>query len=148
MALKDLIVDSGAVAEDMIEKIISAYVRYEIDPPAIVFTPESNTLDNAAKVIVYFTAVLGWRYVLDEPPIVSTKPADLEHALGIPGGTLRPVLKKLKDNHILVISDGHYSIRASNLGAAEKLINGETHLRASKPKSKGTKAGNAGTVSV
>ena len=140
MALKDLIVDGGAVAEDAIEKIISVYVRYEIDPPAIVFTTEGSALGIAAKVIVYSAAVFGWKYVVDEPPVISTKPADLEHALGIPGGTLRPVLKKLKDNHLLAVADGHYSIRASNLTAAARVVSGEKHLAASQPKSKNTKA--------
>ena len=143
MALKDLIVDSGAVAEEVIEKIISVYVKYEVDPPAIVFTPESNALGNVEKVIVYFVAVLGWKYVVDEPPVVSTKPADLEEALGIHGGSLRPVLKKLKDNHFLVVADGHYSIRASNFAAAGRVVSGENHLSASLPKSKNTKAGDA-----
>ena len=42
MALKDLIVDSGTVTEALIEEIVSAYVKYEIDPHAIVFTPEAT----------------------------------------------------------------------------------------------------------
>ena len=142
MALRDLIVDSGGVTEEAIEEIISAYVKYEVDPHAIVFTPEGNALGNAEKVIVYSASVLGWRYVVDEPPLVSTKPADLEDALGIPGGTLRPVLKKLKDNHILAVADGHYSIRASNHAAARCIVSGEKHLPASQPKSKATKTGN------
>ena len=123
MALKDLVVDSGAVTEKAIEEIVSGYVKYEVDPQGIVFTPAGNALGNAEKVIVYFAAVVGWKYVVDEPPFVSTKPADLEDAIGIGGGTLRPVLKKLKDNHILVVADRHYSIRASNLAAAARIVN-------------------------
>ena len=106
MALKDLIVDSGAVTEEVIEKIISVYVRYEVDPPAIVFTPEGNALDNVAKVIVYSAAIFGLKYVFDGPPVISTKPADLENALGI-SGPLRLVLKKLKDNHLLAIVEAN-----------------------------------------
>lgn len=142
MALKDLVVDSGAVTEKAIEEIVSGYVKYEVDPQGIVFTPAGNALGNAEKVIVYFAAVVGWKYVVDEPPFVSTKPADLEDAIGIGGGTLRPVLKKLKDNHILVVADRHYSIRASNLAAAARIVNGVNQLPASHSKSKGKKSGN------
>ena len=143
MALKDLIVDSGAVTEEAIENIISDYVRYEVDPPAVVFTPEGNALDNMAKVIVYSAAIFGWKHVLKDPPVVGTKPADLEDALGIPGGTLRPVLKKLKDNHLIAVADGHYSIRASNLSAAAGVVSGEKRVAASQPKSKNKKAGDS-----
>ena len=142
MALRDLIVDSGAVTEEAIEEIISAYVKYEVDPHAIVFTPKANALGNVEKVIVYFTAILGWKYVVDVPPPVSTKPADLEDAIGIAGGTLRPALKKLKDNNILSIADGHYSIRAPNLAAAGSIVRGEKNFPASQPKSKGKGSSN------
>ena len=146
MALKDLIVDSGTVTEKAIEEIISAYVKYEVDPHAIVFTPEGNALGNEAKAIVYFTAILGWKFVVDNPPLVGTKPANLEDVLGIQGSTLRPVLKKLKDNHILAVDNGEYSIRASNLTAARHIVSGEKHLRASRSNSKGTKAGELGVT--
>ena len=128
MALKDLIVDSGKVTEEALEEIISAYVKYELNPYAIVFTPEGNALGNVEKVIVYCASILGWRYVVDDPPSVSTKPADLENVLGISGGTLRPVLKRLKDNHILAVTEGHYSIRPSNLAAAGRVVSGEKNL--------------------
>ena len=138
MTLKDLIVDPGGETEKAIEEIISAYVRFEIDPPDIVFTPRGNALGNAEKVIVYFSAVLGWRYVVDEPLAVITKPAELEDALGIYGSTLRNVLKRLKDNHILAVADGHYSIRASNLAEAARLVSGQKRLGASAVKSRRT----------
>ena len=143
MALKNLIVDTGRETEEVIEEIISAYVRFEIEPHAIVFTPAGNQLGNAEKIIVYFAAVLGWKYVFDEPPGMSTKPADLEDALGIHGSTLRTVLKRLKDSHILAVTDGRYSIRASNLAAAAAVVSGEKRLPSSAAKSRRVKAGDS-----
>jgi hypothetical protein len=69
-------------------------------------------------------AVLGWKY-LDEEVQVSTKPSDLEARLGIAGGTLRPLIKKLKDANLLVTVDGHYSVRVSNLHAIGSAVRGE-----------------------
>jgi hypothetical protein len=63
--------------------------------------------------------------VLDEPPSVSTKPADLEKVLGIPGGSLRPFLKNLKDNHMIASSSDGYSVREGNLEAVAATISGE-----------------------
>ncbi len=140
MALKDLIVDSGKVTEAALEEIISGYVKYELNPCAIVFTPEGSALGNMEKVIVYCASILGWRYAVDDPPSVSTKPADLEDILGIPGGTLRPLLKRLKDNHILAVSEGHYSIRPSNLAAAGRIVSGKKNLATFPSKSKVVKA--------
>jgi len=71
-------------------------------------------------------AVLGWRYVLDESRDVPTKPADLEAELSIAGGTLRPILKKLKDSHLLAVVDGHYRVQLANLDSIETAIAGET----------------------
>ena len=76
---------------------------------------------------------------MDDPPSISTKPADLEKALGIKGGTLRPILKQLKDNHILASADGHYSIRPSNLAAAGHIVRREERVQVSAPKSRRVK---------
>ena len=125
MALKDLVVDRGKITEEMVEKIIANFVRYELDPNAIVLTPEGTTLKNDAKILVYLVAVLGWQYVIGEEHQVDTRPAALEIALGIPGGTLRPILKKLKDAHLLTVNKGHYSIHPSNLNAISQIVQGE-----------------------
>ena len=142
MALKDLIVDTGEETEKALEEIISAYVRFEIEPHAIVFTAAGNALGNLEKVIVYCAAVFGWKYVVNEPPRVSTTPADLGDALGIHGSTIRSVLKKLKDNHVLAVADGHYSIHVSNLATAASVLSGEKHLPSSASKSKRVKPDN------
>ncbi|MBL6935648.1 MAG: hypothetical protein ISR48_09565 [Alphaproteobacteria bacterium] len=140
MALKDLVADRGKVAEGMIETIISGFVRYELNPNEIVFTPEGAALNNDAKVLIYLVAALGWQYVIEEKHNTDTKPADLEETLGIPGGTLRPVLKKLKDAHLLTVVDGHYSIRPSNLDAIGRAARGEKSAQTAKKVTKKSKA--------
>lgn len=125
MSLRELVADASKVDEGVIEGIIADYVRY--DPPAskIIFTPEGAALRNEAKLLVYLVAVVGWKYVVDEPPKVSTKPADIQVATGISGGTLRPLLKKLKDAHLIFLNDGHYAVQTANLNAVHRAIVGE-----------------------
>ena len=142
MALKDLIVDTGAETEKALEEIIADFVRFEIEPHAIVLTPAGNALGNAEKVVIYSAAIFGWKYVVDEPPRVSTTPADLGDALGIQGSTIRTVLKKLKDDNILSVADGHYSIRVSNLAAAAGVVKGEKRLSSTAATSKRRKLDN------
>lgn len=140
MALKDLVYEHGKVAEEMIEKVIANFVNYELNPNAIVFTSEGTCLNNDAKVLVYLTATLGWQFVVDDDYKPDTKPATLEMALGIHGGTLRPILKRMKDSHLLTVANGHYSIHPSKLGAVAQAIRGEKSAPAAKKSAKTPRA--------
>jgi hypothetical protein len=143
MALKDLVAKKSEIAETVIEGIVSKYVRYYTDTSEIGFTPDGAALSGEKKVLVYLVAIMGWRYVTDEPPAILTKPADLEKALGIPGGTLRPMLKSLKDSHLIAPSGEGYSVREGNLEAIASAIAGEKKAArrkvavAAAPKAKG-----------
>lgn len=139
MALKDLVADHKKVAEETIEKIIGPYVRYDPAAQKIVWTAQSKSLSNDAKVLVFLVAVLGWHYVSEEKITVKTKPANLESDLGIPGGTLRPVLKKLKDGHLLTEVSGQYAVQLANIDAIENAIAG--NVRAPTKKSSSRKSG-------
>ena len=140
MALKDLVVDRGKITEEMVEKIIANFVHYELDPNAIVFTPEGASLKNDAKTLIYLVAILGWQYVIGEEHQADTRPAALEIALGIHGGTLRPILKKLKDSHLLAVVEGHYSIHPSNLDAISRVVRGEMQVPTPSKSAKTSKA--------
>jgi hypothetical protein len=125
MALKDLVAKKSEISESVIEAIVSKYIRYYTDTLEIGFTPEGADLSGGNKVLVYLVAVVGWRYVTESPPVISTKPADLEKALRIAGGTLRPLLKNLKDAHLIASGSEGYTVREGNLEAIAAAINGE-----------------------
>jgi hypothetical protein len=103
-------------------------------------------------VLVYLVALLGWRYVTDAPPIVSTKPSDLEKVLGIAGGTLRPLLKNLKDAHLIAPSNDGYTVREGNLEAISAAVSGEKKLSRRRatatPKTAKLRDGSSGTRRV
>lgn len=132
MALKDLVADRGKITEEMIEKIIADYIRYDPGTYEIVFTRAGMALGNDAKVLVMLVAILGWKYVTDETRSVDTRPAALEALTGIHGGSLRPTLKKLKDSRLLAVVDGHYSVKVANLEAIASTVAGEKALAPAK----------------
>ncbi|MCF2872677.1 hypothetical protein L0664_16515 [Octadecabacter sp. G9-8] len=124
MSLKDLVADASKLTEEAIEGIVTDFVRYDPTAQVVVFTPLGGELGNEQKILVYLVALLGWKFVIDDPKAVSTKPADLERELGIHGGTLRPVLKKLKDGHLVSAPEGHYQVQSANLDSVAQVVNG------------------------
>jgi hypothetical protein len=125
VALRDLVADHRKLAEEKIEEIVSPYIRYDPAAHRIVATPIGRALGNDAQVLVFLVAVQGWQYVLDDSLDVSTRPVDLERELGIAGGTLRPILKKLKDSHLITVADGHYRVQTANLDLVQSVIAGD-----------------------
>lgn len=144
MALKDLVADRSKITEEIIENIVADYVRYDPSMYEIVLTPSGIALGNDAKVLVMLVAIMGWEYVVDKVHALDTRPAALEALTGIPGGTLRPVLKKLKDAHLLAVDGGNYSVRVANLDAIRRAVHGEKMI-SPKRGSRKAKASNSQT---
>ena len=147
MALKELVADANQLTEKAIEGIVAPYVHYDPSSYSVVFTPSGASLANVQKVLVYVVALLGWKYVVDEVQPVHTKPADLESALGISGGTLRPILKKLKDNHLITAQDGHYNAQPANMDAISQIVSGAKVLSQGQGKSRSKTAAKTAKVS-
>ncbi len=124
MALKDLVAEKGSLDEAAIERIVEPYVRYDVEAKEIHFLPTFAGLSNKAKILAYLVALQGWRFITDDPMLSDARPADIEAATGIPGGSLRPTLRGLCENHHVSEKGSRYSVRSTSLGVIEAVLNG------------------------
>jgi len=115
MPLKDLTIKGTVLLEKQVEELVSDYVRYDPEAKEIVLLPAANSLKNRAKVLLYLVALQGWPFVTKDPVPTDATPASIEHALHIPGGTLRPILKGLKAAHMVVAKGRSYRIQPAAL---------------------------------
>lgn len=123
MALKDLVVSHAELTEEQIEKIIGNYLRFDTSAETVVLLPSTTSLSSRQRILLYLVGLRGWPFVKpdDTPPTAAT-PSELEAALQIPGGTLRPILKELKETRLVSVADGRYSVNPVTLPFIEREI--------------------------
>jgi hypothetical protein len=141
MGLKDLIASKSSLAEDVIEEIVSEYVRYDTDHKAVFLTPEGHELSGKSKVLIYLVALQGWPFVVDDLVPTDPKPGEIEEHTGIPGGTLRPLLKELKDRRIIIEKSGRYSVLSAALQSIKKELGSASSASSTRSRPKKRKAG-------
>jgi hypothetical protein len=122
VALKDLIASNATLTEEAVEAIVKDYVRYDPDEREIALTAAGAALPAKAKILVYLVALQGWPFVSQDTVATDASPGEINEHLGIPGGTVRPMLMDLTDRHLLSNKNGRYSVRAASLGGVKAEI--------------------------
>lgn len=128
MALKDLTIKGSVLTEKQVEDIVSNYVRYDVKEKQIILLPASNALPNKQKVLVYLVALQGWPFLTSELVPTDAAPASIGKAINIAGGTLRPILKELKDSHTISPAGKLYRVHSTALLQIMSILKGEVKL--------------------
>jgi hypothetical protein len=102
VALQDLVASKDSVAQDVIEGIITGFVKLDPDPGLVLFTPESTRLPVRPKVLVYLVALQAWPLLnprVSVPSEASSSEIAERTCIGV--GKVRHALKELEKQHLI-----------------------------------------------
>lgn len=108
--LKSLIVKEAEIAEELIEKVITPYCKYA-ETGKILPNEKFRQLPLRLRILVYLTGKRGLKFIIEEENAnIIADNAELEKVLGVKGNTLRPQIKKLRDEGLLVTEKAMHTI--------------------------------------
>ena len=94
-ALEELVVDARELDRELVADFLKPYLRIDGPSCAILPQPAWAEVPNEARVLLYLVARKAMR-ALDLPLAQeAASPLEIERATGIPGGSVRPALKRL-----------------------------------------------------
>jgi hypothetical protein len=94
-ALEELVVDAREIDRELVGTFLKPYVRIDRETCAILPQPGWSEVPNEARVLLYLVARKAMRALALPVPAEAASPLEIERATGIPGGSVRPALKRL-----------------------------------------------------
>jgi hypothetical protein len=94
-ALEELVVDAREVDRELVGTLLKPYLRIDRETCAILPQPGWAEVPNEARVLLYLVARKAMRALALAIPAEAASPLEIERATGIPGGSVRPALKRL-----------------------------------------------------
>ena len=95
MALEELIVDVRDIDRELVSTLLAPYLRIDCRSGDVVPLAAWNDVPNEVRVLLYLLARRAMRALELEIARASASPSEIERATGIPGGSVRPALKRL-----------------------------------------------------
>ena len=149
MSLNDLVITNKKISKDLVEKVLKGRVELVREGNKVNLTKEGSKLSNKLKVLLFLAGGKAWE-LLDNVTL-SFSPNEMEQVIGIPGNSLRPILKEISDNYLVNNEKGKYQIIPKGIYELENMLentikeNDKTQKGNSKMvrKSKPTKKGNS-----
>lgn len=99
--LEDLVVDARELDRELVASFLWPYLR--IDGPTRGIIPQAGWADvpNEARVLLYLVARKAMRALALPLAEEAASPLEIERATGIPGGSVRPALKRLLKGRLI-----------------------------------------------
>ena len=106
MALEDLVVDGREMDRELVGTILGPYLRIDGATCEVIPLAPWDNAPNEVRVVLYLLARRAMRAL--ELPLErdAATPIEIERATGIPGGSVRPALKRLLKARIVAKQAG------------------------------------------
>ena len=120
--LGSLVVSGKAIDKELVGTILKPFLRIDGETCTVIPGSKWAKLSNEAKLLLFLLARKGMKAL--ELPIEheDVSPSEVEQEVGIKGGSLRPMLRKLLDQKVLAqTSDGLYYIPTYSLESVKSL---------------------------
>lgn len=95
VGLEDLIVDARELDRELVGALLYPYLRIDRTSAQVIPLPAWNEVPTEARVLLYLLARRAMRALNLPLDRDAASPAEIERATGIPGGSVRPALKRL-----------------------------------------------------
>lgn len=124
----DMLFDDSLVEDQkqLIAETIFPYVRFTSrDVFEIMFTDDGEDLTVREKLLVF---LLAWKvFVIREMTTdEEATPKEMEEKTGIPGGSIRPTLKKLVDEKVIQSNNTGYFIPNARIKRISQILGGKS----------------------
>ncbi len=94
VALEELVVDSREIDRELVATFLFPYLRIDRATAGVIPMPAWALVPNEARVLLFLVARKAMR-ALGISELDGAPPLEIERATGIPGGSVRPALKRL-----------------------------------------------------
>ena len=135
MALQDLVINNKQISAELVENLLKGRVELIQEGKKVSLTKEGMSLSNKGKILLLLAGGKAWELLDGE--VWSSSPGDMQEFLGIPGNTLRPILKELADSFFVKSEKGKYQILSKGIYELESI------LEKGEGKNKDTSSGNS-----
>ena len=94
--LADLLIDGRELDRELVGAVLRPYLRIDRHTAEVIPLPAWDAAPTEVRVLLYLLARRAMR-ALDLPPVAgaAASPVQIARATGIPGGSVRPALKRL-----------------------------------------------------
>lgn len=125
MALKDLTIDQELIEEEIIEQVVSPYVRYDPKQKSVVLLPgDDGKLNIPQKIALYLLSLKGWKFI-EEAKDVTTEamPKEISVAISENNSTVRNHLQNLRQKGIIYkTKNGSYTVLPHSVQKIKNLL--------------------------
>lgn len=132
MALQDLVVNNRQISAELLENILKGRVELIQEGKRVSLTKEGLHLsNNKSKILLYLAGGKAWELL--DGGMWSSSPGDMQEILGIPGNTLRPILRGLADSFLVKSDGGKYQILSKGIYELEIMFEKEINQKSESP---------------